>query len=203
MSAISCDPGDLVRLCFSDHQIIRSPYLALRVSAPPWWILLFRSRRCRRLNKVARREIAAPQRVILKERPPLPRMKDPDRRRPLHGPLPVYPQPDTPPHPAFFQLLLQTKHFRHSTQGWPLRGPWVALGWPLRGPWVTQGPPSPKPNRQRVANLKKPRGAIIAALQTVIVSERRMPGVERSKIRLRTWLIAEVLVARSFSCQRS
>jgi hypothetical protein len=49
--------------------------------------------------------------------------------------------PDHPiycPHPAFFQLVLQTKHFRHSTLGSPLRDAWVALAWPLGGPRVAQ-----------------------------------------------------------------
>ena len=32
------------------------------------------------------------------------------------------------PHPAFFQPLLQTKHFLKSTLGSPLRLPWVTLG---------------------------------------------------------------------------
>jgi len=42
------------------------------------------------------------------------------------------------PHPGIFQVLLQTKHFRNSTLGPPLRGAWVALGWPLGHPSVTQ-----------------------------------------------------------------
>jgi hypothetical protein len=59
------------------------------------------------LNKDARRKIAAPQPVILKERPLLPRMKDLDRRSPLCSPLPVS-LSQAPPYPAFFQLLLKT-----------------------------------------------------------------------------------------------
>src|SRR5207302_10062230 len=63
--------------------------------------------RCRRSRlQAARRKFAAPQRVILKKRPPLPRMKDPKRRSPLCSPLPVYPQPAT--HPPI-GVLLKTK----------------------------------------------------------------------------------------------
>jgi len=54
------------------------------------------------LNKDARRKIAAPQPVILKERPLLPRMKDKDidRRSPLLQPSACVPQPSTiPPRP--------------------------------------------------------------------------------------------------------
>ena len=43
-----------------------------------------------------------------------------------------------PPSPAFFQLLLKTKHFRHSTLGPPLRHAWVALGPRLGHPRATQ-----------------------------------------------------------------
>src|SRR6478736_5763370 len=38
----------------------------------------------------------------------------------------------------FFQLLLQTKHLLNFTQGWPLRGAWVALGPRLGHPRATQ-----------------------------------------------------------------
>jgi hypothetical protein len=67
--------------------------------------------------------------------------------------------------------------------------------------WATQGPPKPRPNPNESAEgrkRKKPRGAIIAALQTVIVpcrwpkaralsaaeGERRMPESNDLKIRL-------------------
>jgi len=42
------------------------------------------------------------------------------------------------PHPAFFQLLLQTKHF-HTID------PWVSLASRLGGPWATLGPPRGHP----------------------------------------------------------
>src|SRR5579864_3161421 len=51
----------------------------------------------------------------------------------------LQPRPPTPP--PIFQLLLQTKDFRQSTLGWPLRGPWVTLGWPKGHPI-----PIPVPN---------------------------------------------------------
>jgi hypothetical protein len=40
--------------------------------------------------------------------------------------------------PPIFKVVLQTKHFRNSTLGRPLRGAWVALGWP-------KGHPIPNP----------------------------------------------------------
>ena len=46
--------------------------------------------RSRRFQKLRGAIIAAPQPVILKERPLSPRMKDPNRRNPLCSPLPVY-----------------------------------------------------------------------------------------------------------------
>ena len=69
------------------------------------------------------------------------------------------------PRPALFQLLLQTKALT------PINA-WATLACPLGDPWVTQGSPRrhpipdpiPIPSRQRVANSKKPRGAITAAL---------------------------------------
>jgi hypothetical protein len=71
--------------------------------------------------------------------------------------------------PPIFQLLLQTKHLSNSTLGRPLRGAWVALGWPKGDPWVTQTQTQTAEGR----NSLMPRGAKIAAQQTVIVSERR------------------------------
>ena len=61
------------------------------------------------------------------ERPFLPRMKDLNWRKPTSS-----------PHPAFFQLLLQTKHFLGID-------PWVSLATRLGGPWVTLGSPKGHP----------------------------------------------------------
>ena len=75
------------------------------------------------------------------------------------------------PHPAFFQLLLQTKHFRKSTLGPPLGHAWGPLG----HPWATKGPRTQTQTQTQSAEGRKPekmRGAIIAAPQTVIVSKR-------------------------------
>jgi hypothetical protein len=69
--------------------------------------------------------------------------------------------------------LLQTKEKTDSTGRSPdgrspffafFRAP-IAINFSLASPSLS--------DRQRVAKLKKPRGATIAALQTVIVSERR------------------------------
>jgi hypothetical protein len=90
------------------------------------------------------------------------------------------------PHPAFFQLSLQTKHLFNSTLGRPLGDACVTLGRPLGDPWVTQGSPNPNPkqaegrnprNTKRngisVAKPKDRRAAYnFAALPTVIVSDR-------------------------------
>jgi hypothetical protein len=88
----------------------------------------------------ARRTIAAPQPVILKERPFLPRMKDLNWRSP-HPP---------PPFSSFW-----CKQSTYSIS--PKDGPWATLGWPKGHAWATQGPPNPRPkpnpNRQRVATL--------------------------------------------------
>ena len=90
----------------------------------------------------------------------------------------------SPPHPAFFQLLLQTKHLFNSTFGPPLRHAWVALGPPLGHPWVTQSQSQTQSQSAEGRKPKKPRGAkpgsppspvlawrggTIAAIQTVIV----------------------------------
>jgi hypothetical protein len=51
---------------------------------------------------------------------------------------PMSRSPDLVPPPPVFKVVLQTKHFRNSTLGRPLRGPRVALGWPKGDPGVTQ-----------------------------------------------------------------
>ena len=64
--------------------------------------------------------------------------------------FPITRSPDVPitrsayPHPAFFQLLLQAKHFRKSTLGPPLRHAWVALGPRLGHPRATQTQSQPQ-----------------------------------------------------------
>jgi len=51
------------------------------------------------------------------------------------------------PHPAFSRLLLQTKHFFHSTLAPRLGGPWATLGPPLGHPNPDPIPiPSSNPN---------------------------------------------------------
>jgi hypothetical protein len=47
-------------------------------------------------------------------------------------------KPTLIPHPGLFPSLLKIKHFRNSTLGRPLGGPWVTLGWPKGHPWATQ-----------------------------------------------------------------
>ncbi len=85
-------------------------------------------------------KFAAPQLVILKERPLLPRMKDPNWRSSLC----------THPHPSFLSSCCKQNTFSFRPKGRP--------SWPLGGPWVAQGPPkrhpnpNPKPSRQRVAS---------------------------------------------------
>jgi hypothetical protein len=57
-------------------------------------------------------------------------------------------------HPAFFQLLLQTKHFRKSTLGSLLRDAWVALG----SRWVTQSQTQSQASAEG-RRVRKPHGA--------------------------------------------
>jgi len=79
--------------------------------------------------------------------------------------------PISPPHPAFFQLLLQIKHFRYSTLGSPLGDAWASLASRLGHPRATQSQTQSQSAEGR--NFLMPRGAKIAAQQTVIVSDRR------------------------------
>ena len=80
-----------------------------------------------------------------------------------------------PPHPAFFQLLLQTKPL-------VLFDAWEALAWRLGGPSVTQSQSQSQSAEGR--NLLKLRGANFAAPQTVIVSERRYRGPRQARFSL-------------------
>jgi hypothetical protein len=74
------------------------------------------------------------------------------------------------PTPAFFPFLLQTKHLSKSTLAWRLGGPCVALGWRLGGPRVAH---SQTQSQQAEGRKREAVRRTIAALQIVIVSERR------------------------------
>jgi len=65
----------------------------------------------------------------------------------------LFRSPDVPDHPilstppALFSAALKTNHFRQSTLGWRLRGPWVTQAWPLGGPSATQTQAQSVPQR--------------------------------------------------------
>ncbi len=101
-------------------------------------VRLRRSRAITAMKCAARRKFAAPQRVILKERPPLPRMKDPDGEAHYCSPLPVLSARVNRPPPPIFLFSLQTKTL-------PQIDPWASLGRRLGGPWATLGPPKGHP----------------------------------------------------------
>src|SRR5690349_17601500 len=114
--------------------------------------------------------------VILKERPPLPRMKDLNWRSPLCGPLPASFSHDPTPHKRFVENKSQTSirptgdravealfsRFQGSNRG---------QFWPC---FLVPGVRSAEGR-----NPLKPRGATIAAPQTVILKER--PPLPRMK----------------------
>src|SRR5207302_505507 len=77
------------------------------------------------------------------------------------------------PPPPFLEFCCKQRHLHHFTQGWPLRGAWVALGWPKGGPWVTQSQTQSQSQSAEGRDFLMSRGAKIAAQQTVIVSDRR------------------------------
>jgi hypothetical protein len=94
-----------------------------------------RSRAITAMKCAARRKFAAPQRVILKERPPLPRMKDPDGKAHYCSPLPVLSaRVNRPPPRPFFNFRCKQSTFVNR----PLGLPWATLGWPLGHAWATQ-----------------------------------------------------------------
>jgi hypothetical protein len=88
-------------------------------------------------------KFAAPQHVILKERPPLPRMKDLNRAQPTFAALCLCSHPKYSTPTPIFWLFAANK----GTSTNPRLGlAWVTLGPRLGGPCVAQGPPNPKPN---------------------------------------------------------
>src|SRR6478609_3962954 len=74
------------------------------------------------------------------------------------------------PCPLIFCLLLQTKHFRNSTQAPPLRHAWVALGWPKGGPGATQTQSQTQSQAGRGSqNCPKTQNATESPLRKVLI----------------------------------
>jgi len=127
-------------------------------------------------------KFAAPQPVILKERPSLPRMKDLNWRSPLCSPLPA--SFSQRPHPPIALCCKQKPNLNSTARSTERSKPFfvffsgpIRFNFSLLFPFLLSG-------RQRVASCPKARGAPIAAPQTVIVSDRRMPGPQQARFSL-------------------